>query len=65
MIAVGNEGAGLDPDIVKASSVKFSIPLAEGVESLNVAATAAVLSILLQRIATRFSSPIGDAAMFG
>ena len=42
MIAVGNEGAGLAPDIVKASSVRFSIPLAEGVESLNVAATAAI-----------------------
>ncbi|HEX6725882.1 MAG TPA: RNA methyltransferase [Nitrospira sp.] len=42
MIAVGNEGRGLAPDIVKASSVRFSIPLAEGVESLNVAATAAI-----------------------
>ncbi|TKB66672.1 MAG: RNA methyltransferase [Nitrospira sp.] len=42
MIAVGNEGAGLAPDIVKASRVRFSIPLAEGVESLNVAATAAI-----------------------
>lgn len=42
MIAVGNEGAGLTPDIVRASRVRFSIPLAEGVESLNVAATAAI-----------------------
>lgn len=42
MIAVGNEGAGLASDIVKASRVRFSIPLAEGVESLNVAATAAI-----------------------
>jgi len=42
MVAVGNEGAGLAPDIVKASCVRFSIPLAEGVESLNVAATAAI-----------------------
>ncbi len=42
MIAVGSEGAGLAPDIVKASSIRFSIPLAEGVESLNVAATAAI-----------------------
>jgi RNA methyltransferase, TrmH family len=42
MIAVGNEGAGLAPDIVKASRLRFSIPLAEGVESLNVAATAAI-----------------------
>ena len=42
MIAVGNEGAGLTPDIVRASRVRFSIPLAKGVESLNVAATAAI-----------------------
>lgn len=42
MIAVGNEGAGLAADIVKASRVRFSIPLAEGVESLNVAATVAM-----------------------
>jgi RNA methyltransferase, TrmH family len=42
VIAVGNEGAGLAPDVVAASRVKFSIPLAEGTESLNVAATAAI-----------------------
>ena len=42
MVAVGNEGVGLAPDIVGASRVRFSIPLAEGVESLNVAATAAI-----------------------
>lgn len=42
MIAVGNEGGGVAPDIVKASSVRFSIPLAEGVESLNVASAAAI-----------------------
>lgn len=42
VIAVGNEGIGLAPDVVKASQVTFSIPLAQGVESLNVAATAAI-----------------------
>lgn len=42
MIAVGNEGAGLSSEIMKASQVRFFIPLAEGVESLNVAATAAI-----------------------
>ncbi len=42
MIMVGNEGTGLAPGIVQASRVRFSIPLAEGVESLNVAATAAI-----------------------
>lgn len=42
VIAVGNEGAGLTPDLVAASLLKFSIPLAGGIESLNVAATAAI-----------------------
>ena len=42
IVAVGNEGTGLAPDIVMASRVRFFIPLAEGVESLNVAATAAI-----------------------
>lgn len=42
MIAVGNEGAGLASDIVMASRVRFSIPVAEEVESLNVAATVAI-----------------------
>lgn len=47
VIAVGNEGMGLAPDIVKASQVTFSIPLAEGVESLNAAATAAISAFYL------------------
>jgi len=42
VIALGNEGTGLAPDVVAASHVKFSIPLADGMESLNVAATAAI-----------------------
>lgn len=42
VIALGNEGAGLAPDVVAASHVKFSIPVADGIESLNVAATAAI-----------------------
>lgn len=42
VIAVGNEGAGLAPDVIAASRVKFCIPLADGMESLNVAATAAI-----------------------
>ncbi len=42
MIAVGNEGAGLSLDVIKTSQVRFFIPLAEGVESLNVAATVAI-----------------------
>ncbi len=42
IIAVGNEGMGLSLDIMKASRVRFCIPLAERVESLNVAATVAI-----------------------
>ena len=42
VIAVGNEGMGLSADVIKASRVKFSIPLAQHVESLNVAATVAI-----------------------
>jgi TrmH family RNA methyltransferase len=58
IIAVGNEGAGLAPDIVKASSVRFSIPLAEGVESLNVAATAAISAFYFSGL--RFDSGVGS-----
>ena len=47
MIAVGNEGVGLSPEIVKASAVRFFIPLAEEVESLNVAATVAISAFYL------------------
>lgn len=42
VIAVGNEGRGLTPELLKASNLRFSIPLAEEVESLNVAATVAI-----------------------
>jgi len=44
VIAVGNEGEGLADDIVGLSTVRFSIPLASTVESLNVAATTAIAS---------------------
>lgn len=42
IVAVGNEGQGLSAGILKASSLKFCIPLARQVESLNVAATVAI-----------------------
>ena len=42
LFAVGNEGVGLSPDVVKTSNIRFFIPLAQGVESLNVAATVAI-----------------------
>jgi TrmH family RNA methyltransferase len=39
---VGNEGAGLAPDLIVAAKVRATIPLASGTESLNVAAATAV-----------------------
>ena len=39
---VGNEGAGLSPDLIAAAKVCATIPLACGAESLNVAAAVAV-----------------------
>lgn len=42
MLAVGNEGQGLSVHILKACGLKFCIPLARQVESLNVAATVAI-----------------------
>jgi TrmH family RNA methyltransferase len=38
----GNEGAGLSPVLARAAHVTAAIPIARGVESLNVAAAAAV-----------------------
>jgi len=42
-IAIGNEGAGLSPSLVAASSVRVTIPMPGGMESLNAAAAAAVV----------------------
>lgn len=47
MIAVGNEGIGLSEEVIQLSRVKFSIPLAAQVESLNVAATVAIAAFHL------------------
>ena len=52
MIAVGNEGRGLAPDLVKISDVRFSIPLAREVESLNVAATVAIAAFYFSDLPT-------------
>lgn len=39
---VGNEGGGLSPQLTVAATVRATIPLAEGTESLNVAAAVAI-----------------------
>lgn len=43
LLALGNEGQGLDPEVLAASSHHVTIPLRAGVESLNVAVTAGVV----------------------
>jgi len=53
VIAVGNEGEGLADDIVGLSTVRFSIPLSSRVESLNVAATAAIAAFYFSALPTK------------
>lgn len=43
LLLLGSEGSGLDPGIVDRATTRISIPMRSGVNSLNVAATAAVL----------------------
>jgi TrmH family RNA methyltransferase len=43
LILLGNEGAGLSPDIAAFAEVAIQIPLVPGVESLNVAISAALI----------------------
>jgi TrmH family RNA methyltransferase len=43
LLLLGSEGSGLDPDILQGATAQVSIPMREGVNSLNVAATAALL----------------------
>ena len=50
VIAVGNEGQGLADSIVSRSAVRFAIPLAREVESLNVSATAAIAAFYLSEL---------------
>jgi TrmH family RNA methyltransferase len=42
-IVIGGEGPGLSPDLVDAADLRVTIPMAEPVESLNVAVAAALL----------------------
>lgn len=42
-LVLGNEGAGLDPEVLDAASTRVAIPMLGGVESLNVAVAAGVL----------------------
>jgi tRNA G18 (ribose-2'-O)-methylase SpoU len=42
-LVVGSEGAGLDEELLGAVSARVAIPMAGGVESLNVAVAAGIL----------------------
>ena len=42
-LLVGNEGAGLPPDVEREADARIRIPMSSGIESLNAAAAAAVL----------------------
>ena len=48
-ILVGNEGAGVRPEVAELASRRVAIPLAKGVESLNVAVAAGILLYEVQR----------------
>ena len=48
-IALGNEGAGLSPDLLAQASRRVSIPIDPAAESLNVAAAAAILLFQVTR----------------
>ncbi len=48
-LVLGNEGAGLPPDVLARIDGALTIPMADGTESLNVAMTAAVLCFDLAR----------------
>jgi tRNA G18 (ribose-2'-O)-methylase SpoU len=42
-LLIGNEGAGLPPEVLRSVDQRVSIPLTEPVDSLNAGAAAAVL----------------------
>jgi TrmH family RNA methyltransferase len=51
LLVMGNEGQGLAPEIMDTCSTRVSIPLLEGVESLNVAVAAGVILASVEGLA--------------
>jgi TrmH family RNA methyltransferase len=49
LVLLGNEGAGLPDDLRAAADLQLSIPMRDGVESLNVAVTAALVAAEARR----------------
>ncbi len=54
VVALGNEGQGVAEQIMGIAALKFTIPLAREIESLNVAATAAIAAFYLADLPTGF-----------
>jgi TrmH family RNA methyltransferase len=50
VLAVGNESHGLSTQIRRQATTRFTIPLSRGVDSLNVAATAAIATYHFSRL---------------
>lgn len=48
-IVLGNEGAGVPPEVLAAADERIAIPMRSGVESLNVATAAAVIAYAARR----------------
>ncbi|HEY9650917.1 MAG TPA: RNA methyltransferase [Coleofasciculaceae cyanobacterium] len=59
LILLGNEGAGLKPDLVSLADRRVKIPLMPGVESLNVAIAAALMVYEAQRQRTNSGLTVG------
>ena len=57
---VSNEGAGLSAHVAGAVQRTVSIPMAEGVESLNVAVAAGIVLYAL-RVAPAIAPPVASA----
>lgn len=53
VFAVGNESRGLSAQIRRQATTRFTIPLSRGIESLNVAATAAIATFYFSRLPKR------------
>ncbi|HEV7734318.1 MAG TPA: RNA methyltransferase [Candidatus Binatia bacterium] len=52
VLLLGTEGAGLRPGVTAAADVALTIPMAAGIDSLNVATAAAIALHALRRVAT-------------
>lgn len=58
LILLGNEGAGLSPDLAALADLQVTIPLTSGVESLNVAIAAALILYEGRRQQQNCSAPL-------